>query len=81
MHIIATEYQRRHKNTREDDNTEHGNTRTLQDGIQLKGRGEVKKKFYGNKRYYVLQDQINSSKQERHAYESGRNNHQASDWE
>ena len=80
-YIITTEFQRRDKHPRQDDNKDRGKKRTFEDRIQLKVGTEEKQKSSGNKRDFVPQDQIDRRKKESGYFECGRENHQASDCE
>ena len=81
MDIITTEFQRRGKHPRQDDNKERGKTRTFEDRIQLKAGTEDKKKSSGRKRDFVPQDQIDRRKKESRCVKYSSKNYQASDCE
>ena len=78
MDIITTEFQRRDKHPRQDDNTDRGKKRTFEDRIQLKAGTEEKEKSSGSKRDFVPQDQIDRRKKESRCFRCGRKNHQPS---
>ena len=79
MNIIPTEFQRRDKQPGQDDSKARSKKRTFEDRIQLKGGTEDEKMSRGNKRAFVLQDQIDHGKKESRCFKCGRNNNQASD--
>ena len=79
--IISTEFQRRDKHPRQDDNKDQGKKRTYEDRIQLKAGTAEKKKSSGNKRDFVPQYQIDGRKKESRCVKCGRKNHQPSDCE
>ena len=81
MNIITTEFQRRTYHPRQDDSEDRGKKRTFEDRIQLKAGSKEKKKSSGNKRDFVLQDQIDRRQKESRCFKCGRKNHQAADYE
>ena len=81
MDIITTEFQRRDKHPRQDDNKDRSKKHTFKDRIQLKAGSEEKKRSSGNKRDFVPQDQIDRRKKASRCLKCGRKNQQASDCE
>ena len=81
MDIITTELQRRDKHSCQDDSKDRSKKHTFEDGIQLKAGSEEKKKYSGNKRDFVLQDQRDRRKKQSRCFKCGRKYHEASDCE
>ena len=80
MDIITTEFQRRDKYFRQNDNKDRGKKRTLENRIQLK-EGSENKNQSGDKRDFVQQEQIDRRMKDSRCFKCGRKNHQASECE
>ena len=81
MDIITTEFQRRDKHRRQDDHKDRGKQDTFEDRIQHKEGSEDKKKKHGDKRDFVLQEQIDRRKKDSCCFKYGRKNYQAQECE
>ena len=81
MDITTTEFQRRDKHPRQDDNKDQGKKRTFEDRIQLQQGSEDKKKRSGDKRDFEPQEEIDRRKKDGRCFKCDRKNHQASECE
>ena len=74
MDIITTDFQRRDKHPRQVDNKDRSKKRTFEDRIQLQQGSENKKNKSGDKRDFVLQEQIDRRKKDSRSFKCGRKN-------
>ena len=81
MDIVTTEFQRRDNHPRQDNSKDRGKKRSFEDRIRLQAGSEDKKNNSGDKRDFVLQDQIDRGKNDRRCFKCGRKNHQATEYE